>query len=478
MPLNRHLRAKTEQAQSVALDVPEAFDKFALLCRIRSGTSIIRFNLYDWQFELSRLLDIHKKAVIFKTRQLGATETLACKMLHKACRSPAYAAAVLSMGGEETGEIARRVREMPSRIPNFKFSSEAVTNLQVEGGGFIKFRPSTNNSVRSLPSIQTLLFDEAAFVPNQSEIYAGAVPSQEMVGADAETWVVSTMSQEGKLSWFWNDMFGANNGNVDVEEKLRKAREGIEPFSYWIDTSGWLKVIVHWKCHPIYGLIPDYLEKTRREKKLTEDKLQREYNLGIPESGGSLFQHDLIAKCAVGSWQAPKAKRKYLAGLDPNFGGSDFFTLQVWDVTEKPYQLVKQYRSNSGATVAYHEAFARVILNQYRPVVTAVEINTGGKIVLENLIRVCPDLRFAGVLTSGNSKAVNTDRIAVALESLDVAYPSDWEGCCTHTLPTGEAIAGELYNFSAVTRKATIGNDDTVMSWAVAFSRLEEALKG
>lgn len=201
--------------------------------------------------------------------------------------------------------------------------------------------------------------------------------------------------------------------------------------------------------------------------------------LGLPSepSGGSLFDVDAIARQAVSQWRPPQPGRKYLAGLDPNFGGGNFFTLQIWDIAEKPYALVKQYRSNSGATVAYHEAFAKLILNQYRPVITAVETNTGGKIVLENLIRDCPDLRFDPVLTSGASKPVNTDRIAIALESLEVIYPPDWEGCAEHPSETGELVAGELYNFSALTREATVGNDDCVMSWAIAFARLEEALK-
>lgn len=458
------------------LRLPTDFTEFASLCRIRSGTKVIPFKLYDWQQELSAIADQYSFTCV-KTRQLGLTEFVGCKMLHRACLSPAYSGAVLSLGGKATSKVAERVRRMPSAISSFRFSTNAVTDLRVHRGGSLIFAPSTDNAVRSLESTHDLLFDEAAFVPNEEEIYSGAVPSQEMVGDAARTYVVSTISPEGKLSWFWREMLARDN-NCDVEEIVRKVKEGtLPPFYWWVDSNGWAKVIIHWEAHPIYSLIPDYLEKTKREKKLTEEKLQREYNLGLPEAGGSLFSATLIPKCAIGSWQSPKPERKYLAGLDPNFGGGNFFTLQIWDITERPYQLVKQYRSNSGATVAYHEAFARLILNQYRPAITAVERNTGGKIVLENLIRDCPHLRFDAVLTSDTSKPVNTDRIALSLEALDVIYPPDWEGCAEHESETGELVAGELYNFSALTRKATVGNDDAVMAWAIAFARLEEALK-
>lgn len=475
-PLNQKLREKKDKGHQRRLEVPSKFRDFAKLCRIRSGTQIIPFTLYEWQEKLSDLLDLHKKAVIFKTRQLGVTELLACKMLHRACLNRAYAAAVLSLGGEETGEVARRVREMPSRVQNFGFESEAITNLQVEGGGFIKFRPSTNNAVRSLPSIQTLLFDEAAFVGNQSEIYAGAAPSQEMVGDQAETWVVSTMSPSGKLCWFWSDMFGANNGNVDVEEKLKNARAGIEPFSYWIDSAGWLKVIIHWRCHPIYSQIPNYLEKTKREKKLTQDKLDREYDLGIPESGGLFFKPNLILQLAKGSWADYDPIKKYLAGIDPNFGGDDYFCLQIWEISQKPYKLVRQFRKNKSSNT-YNIAMSAALLKQYRPIITAVESNSGGAVVLENLITFCPNLRIEKVVTTNRTKEVNTDRLAYLMESQDLIYPPDWEACAKHPDESGDLVDGEFYQFSALERRALRGHDDTIMTAAAAFAWLEEALK-
>ena len=78
-------------------NVPENFEDFAKLCRIRSGKRIIPFAPYDFQIELAKLIDIHRGVIVFKTRQLGATETLACKFLHKAVLNPAYVAAILSM---------------------------------------------------------------------------------------------------------------------------------------------------------------------------------------------------------------------------------------------------------------------------------------------------------------------------------------------------------------------------------------------
>ena len=444
-------------------NVPENFEDFAKLCRIRSGRKIVPFNLYDSQIELAKLLDNYRGVMIFKTRQVGVTELFACKFLHKAAINSAYVAAILSMGQEQSSNVASRIRQMPAAIPNFCFATNNRRDLEVRNGGRVLFKPSTDNAIRSLESVSDLLFDESAFVDNAEEIYSSAVPSQEMVGAEARTAIVSTMSQSGKLSWFWK-MFASNNGSVDAERVCARVRENLdEPYQFWIDETGWAKVVLHWKSHPIYSQIPDYLEKTRKEKKLTEDKVQREYNLGIPASGASLFQTDLVNLFGTGSWSPPKLDRVYLAGIDPNFGGTDYFCMLIWDVTEAPYQLVCQYRDNKHSN-SYHQEKVLQLLDVYQPAITAIESNSGGAVILEDLIIARSALRFEKVNTSAVSKRVNTDRLAIALEGSTVCYPPDWEGI------------EEMKNFSTKERKAVAGHDDCVMAWAAAWVWIGELI--
>lgn len=457
--LNQVLTPKTN-----LYNVPEDFQEFARLCRIRSGKNFIPFELYDYQVELAKLLDIYRGMIVFKTRQVGATEVLACKFLHKGTLNPAYVAAVLSMGQEQSSNVASRIRQMPAAIPKFGgFTTNNQRDLQIRNGGRVLFKPSTDNAIRSLESVSDLLFDESAFVDNAEEIYSSAVPAQEMVGAEARTAIVSTMSQSGKLSWFWK-MFASNNGAIDAERVCARVRENLdEPYQFWVDETGWAKVVLHWKSHPIYSQIPDYLEKTREEKKLTEDKVQREYNLGIPASGASLFQADLVNLFAVGNWFPPRRDRVYLAGIDPNFGGTDYFCMLIWDVTEAPYQLVSQYRDNSHSN-SYHQEKVLQLLDSYQPAITAIESNSGGAVILEDLIVARSSLRFEKVNTSAVSKRVNTDRLAIALEGGTVRYPPDWQGI------------EEMKNFSTKDRKAVAGHDDCVMAWAAAWVWIGELI--
>jgi len=465
LPLNQHIYVNQHQFKADSgLDVPTDFREFAKLCRIRSGSGIVPFELWDWQEELSQIADQYRGLCTAKVRQMGVTELFACKMLHKACLNKAYSGAVLSMGGKETSKVAKRVRRMPGLIPGFKFAGNAVTQLEVEGGGSINFCPSTDNAVRSIESVHDLLFDESAFVTNIAEIYSSAVPAQEMVGDAARTWVISTMSPEGKLAWFWREMLAASNGDIDLEERIANAREGKAPFQWWIDENGWAKVIIHWKAHPIYSQVPNFLEKTKKEKKLTEDKLQREYNLGVPSGGGSLFITECVDRCATGHWQRAILRRNYLAGIDPNFGGNDYYVCLIWDITQKPYSLVAQYRENNRSNT-YNEEKTIELLDEYKPVLTSVEKNSGGAIILENLAKKRPKLRFEFVVTTATNKRINTDRLALATEFKEVIYPKDWQGIL------------ELKNFSLLTRQAIDGNDDCISAWAVAWAWLDSALE-
>jgi hypothetical protein len=456
LPKNLKKIEVAPQSQSELLrynpyDIPTEFEEFLPTCTIRSGNKLIDFLPFEYQTEIGRLIDIHKKVMIFKVRQTGISELCAAKMFHKAMLNPAYAGAAISMGQTESSKLSKRIQLLPGKVRGFEWS------------GVIYFRPSTDNAARSFESIEDLFFDEAAFPPNFAELYANAGATQQMVGDAACRIVASTMSPEGKLSHFWQ-MFDSDNP-VDAEEEVNRVKEGREePFHYWIDNAGWAKVIVHWRSHPIYRLNPNYLEDTQRKEKITDAQLQREYNLGIPASGGSLFNPESVDKCAIGAWAEPEERHDYLVCIDPNFGGSDYWRTLVWDISVFPYSLVAAYGEQDRSTT-YSQEKTISLIEKYDAALTAVESNSGGMVVAENLAKALPDRRIELTRTSHASKRQNTDRIAISIEQGEVQYPSDWVGI------------GEMKRFSAVQREAITGHDDSLMAWAAGWAWLEVALE-
>jgi hypothetical protein len=256
-----------------------------------------------------------------------------------------------------------------------------------------------------------------------------------------------------------------NNGDRSLLDICRQMREQhIEPYQEWVDAQGWGKAIIHWRAHPIHGLNDRYLEEVKQKQKITDAQVQREYNLSFDDStGGVLFSVEAVDRQAIGGWSGPIAGHKYIIGVDPNFGGSDRFVSQVWDITSGVCSLVAEYaEAQRSVELSNYEVLKQC--QQYRPVMVGVEGNSGGKVVLENLSKRDPYTRFVGIQTTRVSKVTNTDRIAIAIEQGEAIYPPGWEGI------------REFKSFSLREREAVTGHDDRVMAMAVAFAVLGEAI--
>jgi hypothetical protein len=460
------------------IDIPTDFVEFAAQCQIKSGSEFVPFKLYDYQILLGELLGKYPKHCWFKTRQLGASETAVCYAMQEALLNPAYTGVVFSIGQKESSKLADRARNMP-QFRGFEWEYQSGQRLKAVNGGDQYFYPPTENAARGVPSVDRLIFDEAGFIHNLESLYASSTPSQSMLGDRAKRVLISTMPKGGTLTLWWQIFVGDCPPNIDIEEKIARVREGRGEYGagvdYWIDNSGWCKVLLHWKSHPMYCLIPDYLDVVRNREKLTKEQTGREYDLEIPKESGSLFDMDCVKKQAIAKWDSPQPRHRYLMGIDPSFGGEDYYTALVFDVTQHPYKLVHQYRESRKAN-AYYESKIIEIIKAYRPQLVAIESNSGGIVLIEHLQTKMPGLRVEKVSHSSVSKRVNTDRIAIAIENADVIYPPDWEFCSEFSDGTTKR-ASEASQFLASTRQAVQGHDDTVMAFAVAFAWVEDATK-
>ena len=344
-------------------------------------------------------------------------------------------------------------------MPHLAFETNNTKDLVVKGGGRIIFKASTPNAARGIPSVAVVVFDESAFVDGIDLIYASAQPAMAMLGDKAKTILMSTPN--GQQGFYW-DMLVEGASPDHILEICRQIREGeILPMHHWSE-GNWCKFFVHWKSHPVYGSDPNYLENVRIRQKLTEAQLQREYNLNFEEAVNTLFPAELVNRAGRGMYQNPLG-RKYIAGIDPAFGGEDYYCLTMWDVTTTPYQLVKLYREN-GRSKDYNIQQTVDIISRYRPAVVGCEVNSGGRLILEDLISKLPWCRLEAITTSESSKIMATDRLLLMLERDMLVFPVNSE-LKSELLAFGEVISGVRRR-----REARYGHDDTVMSSAIAFS--------
>lgn len=451
------IEAEIYNYYNVSLDIIQ----FLLTCRIRSGVGFVAFDCYPYQAKLLEIIEAHPGTIIIKDRQLGITELLAGLALWHMFLRNAFSGAMISINQQKTSEVRDRIKTMPASA---KWERNSGLMVKLEKGGQFALLPATDNAARGLPSVAHLYFDEAGFPKNFPELYGAGTAAQSMVSDEhRKTVICTTIPPDGTANPVWQ-MFAADNGSHNVLKEIKRARaaEGEIPgMVWWVDENGWAKVIVGHKAHPIYSKKPDYIRYVMDKYKIPFTMANREYNLGIESATSSLFSEAAIEAYKVGSWQGHRLGHTYYGMIDPNFGGSDNFVLEILDITNPQAVLVAEYaEANVSTENSVKEALR--LLQAYACKHCAIESNSGGKIIYEQLQSKSPDIEWLLCLTTNQSKRTNTDRLAYGLEIGELIYPPDWLGM------------DELRSFSALEREATNGQkDDRVMALAAGWAYME-----
>lgn len=478
-PLTQKLQVvKEERERSSQLlvpdlkPVPDRWEDFVSLCTIRSGGKMVRFTPYGYQLILSRLMDEHSNIVIAKSRQLGVTQVVASKFLHRAARSQAYSAMSFLRSQADATAIARRTRQMLDGLKSYvKPANDTVNYLKLENLGELYFRNSSKEGSRSYDSVLDFLFDESAFSENIESIYAASSPSGALAGDLITKLIVSTPS--AKSGWYWQKL-NQDNGDRNVEDLCQAVAAGevyreIPGIFWWIDDAGVVKLILHWSCHPVYSQKPDYLKYRQRQDGTDEETIQREYNLAFVDASTSVFSSDLIRDGCVGEFEDYRDDQAtYFIGIDTATIGNDYCVAIVIKELRGKYSVVAIYRKRQ-QTSEFNLFQIGNLINQYQPAGVGIEVTGGvGQVYLERLSKDFEGYRFQAIRTTGDSKPVLVSTLQLVLEKRNLEFPE-----C--------AISDELLSFRRQGKKleAACGqNDDTVLALCFALAVAEKAEKG
>jgi phage FluMu gp28-like protein len=367
---------------------------------------------------------------------------------------------VLSLGQRETIDLARRVRfAIESLAPmGVTTTTDTLTDIQINGGGRLLFRPSNENSTRGLPAVTHCLLDEAAFVDNVDRIYQAVIPATSTV-ANPRIVVVSTPN--GSQGWYYNLLA---NDDTDLVTTCDLVRDGsLDPYQQW-SAGNTGKVLIHWKCHPKFSQQTDYLDRIAQETGLTETVIAQEYDLSFSDQDEAVFPASLVRESATIE-ELSKTSREgcsYYIGVDGSTVGNDYTVATVleYDTKTSVYSMVDIYRKRKGSIEGDIYKIGELI-DKYSPNVVAVESNGVGAIFLEQLANNHRSIKVSGVHTSQESKISMVERLSLAME----------KGALK--LPKSSVVTQEMLSFRRVGKKleASPGNhDDCVMSLAVCVS--------
>lgn len=445
--------------------IPVEWEDFIALTTIRSGGEMKRFEAYEYQKVLVRLMKQYPNIVVLKSRQMGTTQAVLSKYLHDSCINRASSNILFMRNGDDASAISRRARQMLLSIPEYAIAdNDNVGYLKIKNGGDLYFKNSSSEGSRSLDSATGMLFDEAAFVENIQQIYAASSPSSALSGNKLSKLIVSTPS--AKSGFYW-DKLNENNGTNDIEQLAIDVSEGglykELPGVYWfVDRVGCCKLIIHFLAHPIYSQIPNYLEYRLQQDGTDEETVQREYNLRFVDSAVSVFTSDLVRANSIGIYETIIDKdANYYAGLDTATTGNDYCTMPILKEKNNIYSLIHLYRKRH-QTSEYHLYQIGEILKVFKPKITGIEVTGGvGQVYLEQLIKQFPQLEFKAVRTTGDSKPVMISTMVLALEKSALIYPDN------------SPLINEMLSFRRDGNKleASPGkHDDTVMGVAFALT--------
>jgi hypothetical protein len=440
--------------------LPANWGDFARLTEIRSGEGIVKFNPYSYQQSLIELVETHKLTIVGKSRQLGISETVCNYFLYRACVDRSVLAVVLSLGQRETIDLARRVRfAIESLAPlGITTATDTLTDIQINGGGRLLFRPSNENSTRGLPAVTHALLDEAAFVDKIDRIYQAIVPATSTV---AEPHIVVVSTPNGATGWYHSMLA---NGGEDLGATTDAMRDGsIEPSQSWSrETTG--KMLIHWKCHPKFGAQTDYLDRIALETGLSEVVISQEYDLSFNDRDEAVFSASLVRTATTIESLSKEYNlgTRYYIGVDGAGAGADYTVAIVleYDSFKNEYSVVDMYRSRKGSIESDIYQISELI-DKYNPLNVVVESNGVGQVFLEQIGSNCRNVKVEGFHTSQESKIGAVERLHLALEKEMVR------------IPKSSPIVDELLSFRRVGKRleaAPDAHDDTVIALALCLA--------
>ena len=420
--VNKLEKALAKRESNFQLQQPKfsSLEEFANSCKIRSGSQMVNFKPYPYQLLLFDLIETHQSVDVIKTRQLGLTQGLVLDFLYLASLNPAYVAAVFSLSQPDSSQVSLRCRQMLDSS-GLKASNDNVGFLQLNGGGSIHFKNSSERGSRGLDSISHLLLDEAAFQANPGAILAASAPSLSMVDNPC---VVCCSTPNGKSGWFY-DRLADFNPNIEslCQEVATGHRYTIQPGVYHKSKGERCLLVVHWLAHPLYREMEKnrpggYLAYRQQQAGIDEVTLHQEHNLCFAASAQAVF---LVSDVMAGIKPIPGHKPKsYLMGVDPNFGGSDYCAAVVLGDFGGRFSVIDWYYKRQKTSQENMFAITQLI-NEYQIQRVIVETNGGGTVYADHF-GTLDNVVVTGIHTTRESKLRQIERLNVELQKGNLSY--------------------------------------------------------
>lgn len=368
-------KEKVEELTKCYNDPVYFIRKYIKIVHIDRG--LVPFDLYDYQVKMVEHILGNRHAILKLPRQSGKSIVCAACVLWYLLFQEEKTVAILANKGATAREILGRIQYMYLSLP--KWMQVGVTSWNKGsfslGNNNSMIAAATSSSAIRGMSISWLLCDEAAFVPaNQFQEFFDSVYPTISSGKESKITMFSTPKGLNHFHKFWVE---AKNGTSEFK-----------PFEIsWDDVPG-----------------RDEQWKERTIATIGIDSWLQEFECEFLASAGTLVSAQKIASLAwkipvrrhddFRIYEEPMEKRRYFATVDvARGGGGDYSTIQVIDITEKPYRQVAVYSCNTVDYVRFAEVIYDVCKSYNAKCL--IETNDLGEAVARDLFE---NMDFDGLL--------------------------------------------------------------------------------
>lgn len=451
------VNAQRSHSSSEIKKVPDNWADFVRLLKIRSGERYVQFEPYDFQIQLDEVFESHHTILGVKSRQMAWTTYGLSKGLHRALKNRAYVGLFFSQKQETSSLLAHRVKEMAQSIPEY---AQHVNNTSLvqrfKDGGTLLFCNPSPNGLRGVDSCSDLFIDEAAFI-DSIELLWGQIKNTQSYATNPKTLIISTPNTV--TDWYYEKLTKTTPEIVNIIQQVRKGE--LDPFQVITDKNGWAKVICHWKAHPIYSKIPNFLEYCAEKDQIPIEQVYQERDLSFEDNVMNVFSLNLVNQCfTLEKDEEINENAEYYFGIDTAGAGNDYFVCVILKVIDGKIYLVDYYRNRTNPTPVHVDRISQLI-NKYKPYRVSIETNAGGQQYYDLIKDAFPSLDLNAVNTNQNSKANMITKLLYLMELQDFLGLNQ------------QVIRDEFLSYQKVGEKygAIEGkHDDIVMSTAIGCS--------
>lgn len=351
-------------------------EKYVKITTVDGG--ILPFELYDFQEEFIKLM-WHNRLVISKfPRQCGKSSTVVAFIVWYILFNQSVNVAILAQKKDAAKNTFKRLKTAYENLPFFLQQGVLEWNIEsikLENESFVMCAATTADSIRSMTA-NIIVLDEFAHVEHNiaEDFYAATYPAISS-GKTTKLFIISTPNGFNIFHKIW---FDANR------------KEG-DPYK-----NSFVPIAIDWRQVPEYPGGPLRGEKWRDEtiKGMNNDESRflQEFECSFIGTVNTLVSSKKLGtltfinpietrKDGFKIYKKPAPNRIYVATVDVSKGvGKDNSAITVTDCTEKPFEVVATWKSNTTP----HLEVASYISNigkEYNDAHVLVETNELGAVV-------------------------------------------------------------------------------------------------